>query len=892
MEGPTTVVKVEDQVQYFDSTFHSLVNKAYQDVTGKVEPSCFLSLVTCLPASYRTQHRRFIEEKLTNLPPPVTFAEIWTKLNLYWDFLNYGLLEHVINKCGSEGLKQQMQDYVDELSTFKKTTRLCDFIETCRDDGPPEAEDCLKKVVANMKQEWSQCTLHDVETFMPSLIHKFFLPEFDILLQKAERRLHRPEKYKPEKYKSENDYLSICEQVTRGYGQMDQTVMHCIFVGPAGVGKSSLMNRLLHKQLHPKRTSTQVAEKTVQVKIVRDVSTAVAQVSGLHWQILENPDKQASELIRQLSTELKNYSTVNEQTEDTSSWKIPTKEKEKSSTEPSGPQTPGELLSSPSTSKGQFSKPLDFFRRVLKEKGVSELKHYINNPWTLYLTDSGGQPEFHELLPALVVGPSVFFVVFRLDQDLNEKYEVEYVRPDKETHIKKYISSLTVQEDLMRSLASIASTRYLDISENEVKPKVILVATFKDKVPQEEDCQRKLQQIQDLVKETDVYREGMIVDASETQMVFTINNISDGETEKDAQKIRHAIQKIGEGFKICTPSPWLVFNILVQHKHAHDSVISKEECFELAKECGIHKETEFEAALQFLHKQTGMLHYYKEPSELSQIVVRNPQHLFNRVNHLVEAFVFEKTHCSQHTNEFKRGVFERTVYETQTKEFASSELSQSMLLKLLEHLNVVVPLGDGEKYFMPCAIAHCDETTGIQSATIPPLLIMFKSGYCPKGLFGALVACITNKQVAGCTLNLEESHIHQDQISFTMDHYSLHLRVHPTFIYIEVIPSNPDTPLSAFCTPCNSVRKLILENLNKACKTLRYSDNAKCSVSFQCSCDQQQRFHPAVLRDDLNSCFWCTQSKTTVNVRKECYVWLPQVSRHALFKLPIKCIDY
>ena len=80
-----------------------------------------------------------------------------------------------------------MQDYVDELSTFKQTTRLCDFIKSwpCRDDGPPE--DRLKKVVIKMKHEWFQCTLQDVESFKKALVHKFFLPEFDILLQKVER---------------------------------------------------------------------------------------------------------------------------------------------------------------------------------------------------------------------------------------------------------------------------------------------------------------------------------------------------------------------------------------------------------------------------------------------------------------------------------------------------------------------------------------------------------------------------------------------------------------------------------------------------------------------------------------------------------------------------------
>ena len=154
---------------------------------GNIEPHILLSRVTCLPVSARNQHQSFIKTNLTNIPPPVTFENIWSILNLYWDFLNYGLLEHVINKCGSEELKQWMQDYVDELSTFKQTTRLCDFIESwpCRDDGPPE--DRLKKVVVKMNHEWSQCTLQDVESFKKALVHKFFLPEFDILLQKAER---------------------------------------------------------------------------------------------------------------------------------------------------------------------------------------------------------------------------------------------------------------------------------------------------------------------------------------------------------------------------------------------------------------------------------------------------------------------------------------------------------------------------------------------------------------------------------------------------------------------------------------------------------------------------------------------------------------------------------
>ena len=180
---------MECQVEGFERKFGTLTHKAYQEVNSQMEPPEFLSRITYLPVSAgaRTLHRSFIEEKLTNIPPPETFAKIWSILNLYWDFLNYGLLEHVINECGSEDLKQQMQDYVYQLSTFKQTTRLCDFIESwpCRDDRPPEHR--LKKVVVKMNHEWSQCTLQDMESFKKALVHNFFLPEFDILLQKAEK---------------------------------------------------------------------------------------------------------------------------------------------------------------------------------------------------------------------------------------------------------------------------------------------------------------------------------------------------------------------------------------------------------------------------------------------------------------------------------------------------------------------------------------------------------------------------------------------------------------------------------------------------------------------------------------------------------------------------------
>ena len=726
-------------------------------------------------------------------------------------------------------------------------------------------------------------------------------------------------------------YLSVCEQAMRESGKTDQTIMHCLFVGPPGVGKSTLLKRLLRMKLDPIRTSTLLAEKSVRVGI-RDVSTYVAQVCDFDWQIMEDPMMQASELIEQLSTQSKKISTKgndlategpNQQVFDHTEQvfeqeRIPnsplntsvvaeelrrnntfvregldesntfTKEESIKSNTPAEKANKSQISKSAAEESGHTSKPkvfqvsktMDYFRCVLKEKGVSRV--HIDNPCTLYLTDSGGQPEFQELLPALVVGPCVFFVVFPLHKDLNTKYEVEYERPNEKKQIQKYTSSLTIKEDLMRSLASIASIEYKDIYGKQVQPRVMFVATFKDKVSKE-DGQRRLEILQALIEKTDAYRQGMIVYASKIQMVFTINNASDDEAKKDTMVICGAIQNLTRFFKVSTPSPWLIFGILIQHL-VKDSVIHKKECIKIAQECGIHSDV-FEAALQFLHKQTGLLQYYKKPSELSHIVIRHPQHLFSRVSQLVEkTFTFEDTQGTQCPEDFKKGIFKNADYKELTKHCSSSLLTPSMLLDLLVHLNVVLPLSDGEKYFMPCAITHIDRASSghsTQSATIPPLLITFKNGYCPKGLFGSLVAYIVNRQVANCKLSLDESEIHRDQICFRLGLHRLLLRINPTYIYIEVIPYRPDTSLSTeLCTLCNEVRKFIEDNITEACKTLYYSNSANYGLSFICQCREKDIFHLAELKDSVNGhLFLCTRSKKEALVNPNCHIWLPEVRK-------------
>ena len=79
-----------------------------------------------------------------------TFDEIWEKLTDYWNFLNFDLLEYVVDKFDIDQLKQKMESYEHDLQSFWKATRLCDFIDRWPVQGetPPDAE--LREFVAKM----------------------------------------------------------------------------------------------------------------------------------------------------------------------------------------------------------------------------------------------------------------------------------------------------------------------------------------------------------------------------------------------------------------------------------------------------------------------------------------------------------------------------------------------------------------------------------------------------------------------------------------------------------------------------------------------------------------------------------------------------------------------
>ena len=166
-----------------DCTYKALLERSVDDV--RLFRSTFLSL----DVSRKHEHREFIHDHLMRMDKETTFDDLWMRLADYCNFMNFDLLEHVVRRFAIEDLKQKMKSYAHDLQSFRKATRLCDFINCWPVRGEPSLRTQLdlREFIAKMKHDWDSCTLEDLEKLKGVITHKFFLPEFALQLRKIKK---------------------------------------------------------------------------------------------------------------------------------------------------------------------------------------------------------------------------------------------------------------------------------------------------------------------------------------------------------------------------------------------------------------------------------------------------------------------------------------------------------------------------------------------------------------------------------------------------------------------------------------------------------------------------------------------------------------------------------
>ena len=702
----------------------------------------------------------------------------------------------------------------------------------------------------------------------------------------------------PRESEEEIAHLKAIESAIIERGTLDHTLVHGVFVGPPRSGKDSVMKRLLGEHVSDLSPSTEAVENVVHVK-VEESCTFAATIGPSNWIRLAYDDE-----ALHLMKEIANNPSTNRPLQEEKSDDIQRIDPPVSIVANGVPSTVSDKsgltghddvitlniqseIVTPALICGQrdlenttnqvhdtvvseHKSPLKMFKEAIKSGGLERFSKILSQQWSLYLTNTGGQIEFQEILPLLVSGPSIFFITFSLHQDIEKSFSVEYQLQSGESS-KSYQSSLSVLDSILQTLSSIAamgSFVYKGLQKKCVplKPKVFLIGTHKDLLDEntKDTVIKGIDHIlQRVIKSTSHYREGIIRFCSESQMIFTVSNFD--QSDLDFQNIRSAVEhvvRIGEYRMVC-PTHWLIYSFVVR-QFVKRRIISYDECLAVAKMCGIKDRKEFNEVLHFIHTKMGLIRHFSH-GELKEFVIINPQVLFEKITELiVETFTFEKCINRSSMETFKNmGIFTLSDFK-RISDQSDRYLTPTMFAKLLKHLRIAAEFEqDGEtKYFLPCALAHAKIKEHDPTSTVPPLIVTFRCGYCPKGLFGTLISYLINDEMlSDFEWELDTEMICRDEVSFQVGPYDIvTLKILSTHLQISCCESNPKLPRK-HCRKecvCQEILQSVQKGIMNITREINYM-NAQHSFTFYCTSDTEKcsRYpHPAKLmkhRDQLCS---------------------------------------
>ena len=640
--------------------------------------------------------------------------------------------------------------------------------------------------------------------------------------------------------------------------------MQGVFVGPARSGKSSLIHRLLKEKVSSSSPSTGAADKIIQVGVKRSSSNAIPlSVVDSEWFRLTY----SSEAIRLMVMVAGNHDT----------------------SEPRGSSTSQDFsLLYPVGMPGGYLPPKQVFEEALRDEsfegalrrgGIVTLREHFDGSWSLYISDTGGQMEFQEILPLLVSGPSLFFIVFPLHRDLNELFTIEYQLPDGQRS-EPYKSSLTLKEAILQSLATIAAMgtfTYKGLSRGvELKPKVLLVGTHKDLLdPDPRLAQTKIKEIdrklQEIIRSMSYYREGLVEFATKNQMIFAVNNLA--KSEDDFALIRSRVNTIANypEYRMSIPTHWLIFSLVL--RGLTGPVITFDECFKTAQQCGIDKEEELHEALWFLHTKMGVIRYFRH-GDVSKIVILDPQLLFDMVTRMIiKTFTFDKG--TRLCEEFlKKGIFSMDDF-SHINVTHDPLLTHPRFIDLLKHLRILIPFPNSQKMLLPCVWTHADKALypPKQHCEVPALAIVFDCGYCPKGVTGSLIKYLmTNEMKSDFSWKLQTDQIFCDQATFFVGPHLMTLCMYPT--HFEVVCAPSTKVAETVCT--------IQEICHKACQTIVEGiETVSRAINLICHC--QPSFHCTLCKSHIAELvqhkgipcqLWCSETEQFCDFPKGIHYWI------------------
>ena len=445
-----------------------------------------------------------------------------------------------------------------------------------------------------------------------------------------------------------------------------------------------------------------------------------------------------------------------------------------------------------------------------------------------HFIDSGGQLQYHDILPLFIQKPAVAIFVLNLSEELSHQPTIEYYGADGKPVSRPYRSSLSHKQILQHCLGAMCS--------QDARPLIITVGTHHDAADRcSESIAEKSQKLKALL---DAGSFCIVYNGEEMEeVIFAVN----GKTPRDED--RHVAKVLREEIISVCPQPikmpiaWFGLEVLLQ-RSSHDGILSLVECQGCAKRLHIEGDA-FSAALHHLVHNNVFLHY---PEVLPQTVFCDPQVVLTKVSEIVEyhhKLLYRPAGGVAAKGDLVKfrdhGLLSVELLNKFSKHYAEGLFTPLDLLKLLVSVRGIAMVGgdEGGVYLMPALLPHLDSdqvTKYCQPGT--SLIIRPSQGCIPSGLFCCLVAQLLSSTNHSpwkvCMEGEKPLCLYRNCITFELQHKTELVTLVDMFSYIVLHIDDMSSKV------CREIRGCVNSAIKIACGILKYQ-GVQFEDAFMCA---------------------------------------------------------
>ena len=480
-------------------------------------------------------------------------------------------------------------------------------------------------------------------------------------------------------------------------------------------------------------------------------------------------------------------------------------------------------------------------------KSLSTSKQPLRAHW-MHFIDSGGQPQFLEILPAFIRNISLLLLLVKLSEELSDTPSVEYFSPDGKSYQLGVFPLSNEQLLLQAAQLSLFHQSQISLPHNVIEkeqsqPNMTVVGTFAD---QESKCKETRSEKNNRLKQLLQPFQKQLIPRSKSEIIFPVNAKSAGQGKNEdpvATELRRVIQKLAPQLRMRFPLLW--YFLEMELRRLGLKIVTKSECWEIAKKLGFESKEALEAALLYLHEANLFLYY---PDVLNNTIFVDPQAVLTNITHLYERHIkLEDAQESDVVGEDDlryrdQALFTASALISLDTDYSKAAFPNEDLITLLQNRLIVseIPffINDEMAYFMPSLLPALEEgdITRPKTTAASPLIISFQEGWAPTGLFCALVVSLLSRKSKlpwkiSELVSSNMSKLYKNDLEFSIGCNPGSITLVNTMKQFELHPSSE---LPSDLLPL--IWQTIDRNLKEACS--KYSYKVSHHFAFKCNCGE------------------------------------------------------